>query len=162
MKDILETCAGLPVEAFAPGDVLMEEDTVADRIYILIEGQVVVSKGGTEVARVKEPGAVFGEISALLAVSTTAEVRAATPLRAYMIDEAGAYLARHPELALHTARILARRLVDATAYLTDMRRQFEGYSNHFGMVDQVLDALMQQQERWPEGKPAPKPGDERL
>ena len=162
MKDILDICGDLPVETFQAGDVLMEEDVVADRLYILIEGEVTVRKGGTEVTRVTEPGAVFGEISALLAVSTTAEVAAATEVRVHRIDQAGGYLAKHPELALHTARILARRLVDATSYLTDMRRQFEGYSNHFGMVDQVLDTLLQQQERWPDERPQPKPGDERL
>lgn len=162
MRDILDICSDLPVETFKAGDVLMEEDVVADRLYILIEGEVTVRKGGTEVTQVREPGAVFGEISALLAVSTTAEVVAATPIRVHRIDGAGGYLAQHPELALHTARILARRLVDATSYLTDMRRQFEGYSNHFGIVDQVLDTLLQQQERWPQERPQPKPGDERL
>ncbi|MDU8943936.1 Crp/Fnr family transcriptional regulator [Ovoidimarina sediminis] len=162
MRDILDICGDLPVETFQTGDVLMEEDVVADRLYILIEGEATVRKGGTEVTRVREPGAVFGEISALLAVSTTAEVAAATPVKAYRVERAGEYLKNNPELALHTARILARRLVDATSYLTDMRRQFEGYTNHFGMVDQVLDTLMQQQERWPDVRPEPKPGDERL
>ena len=43
------------------------------------------------------------------------------------------------------ARILARRLVDATTYLADFKRQFAHRSDHFAMVDEVLDALVQRQ-----------------
>ena len=40
---------------------------------------------------------------------------------------------------------LAERLDAATTYLVDLKRQFEGHSNHLGMVGEVLESLIHQQ-----------------
>ena len=74
MSDILRSCADLPQRTFGPGEPLIEEGAEADLLFILIEGSVRVTKEGTEVARTDEPGAVFGEISALLGTPTSARV----------------------------------------------------------------------------------------
>jgi hypothetical protein len=43
-------------------------------------------------------------------------------------------------------RLLAQRLSAATTYLVDLKRQFEHQSNHLGMVGDVLETLMHQQD----------------
>jgi len=43
--------------------------------------------------------------------------------------------------------MLAGRLVDATSYLADLKHQYAGRDDHLGMVDAVLESLMQQQGR---------------
>jgi hypothetical protein len=43
-------------------------------------------------------------------------------------------------------RLLAGRLNAATTYLADLKRQFEHQSNHLGMVGEVLDVLIHQQD----------------
>ena len=47
----------------------------AGRLLILKKGAVAILKGATEIAKVTEPGAVFGEVSALLHHPHTADVR---------------------------------------------------------------------------------------
>ena len=162
MSDILESCKDLPEREFGPREPLIEEGAEADLLFILIEGSVRVTKDGTEVARTDEPGAVFGEISALLGTPTSARVEAMGGVRVHVIEEASVRLAGSPELALHTARILARRLVGATAYLADIKRQFADQQNHFGMLDQVLDRLLQQQEKGSADQGASPVDDPRL
>ena len=152
MQDILDACAGLPEAQFAHGDLLIAEGDPAGRLFVLISGEVVVLKGETEVARISDPGAVFGEMSALLGLPTSASVRAAGPVRAHLSEDAAAFIASSPAMALHTARILARRLHAATAYLADVKTQFADQKNHFAMMDRILDTLMQRQ-----GSTAPPP-----
>jgi hypothetical protein len=63
----------------------------------------------------------------------------------YRIDDARQLLSKHPEVILHIAVILARRLQDSTIYLTDYKRTFAGNPDHFPLVDEVLEALIARQ-----------------
>ena len=123
------------------------------RLFVLIGGQVEVVRGRERVAIVGEPGAVFGEMSILLGRPHTATVRAITPVRAYVLEDAAEFLRSHPEIGFHLAKLLAQRLNAATTYLVDIKRQFEGERDHFGMVGEVLESLMHQ----PEGDFTPTP-----
>lgn len=145
MAAVLAYCDGFPLDKFKPGDVLIPEGPGTDRMFILAVGEVEVLRGDTQVADVALPGAIFGEIAALLGGPHTATVRAVTEATAFRIENARALLQSHREISFHVSSILARRLTDATTYLADMKRQFAHRSDHFGMVDEVLDALVQRQ-----------------
>ncbi len=145
MQEILEICAGLPEVRFAADDWLIREAAPAGKLFVLISGEVVVMKGETEVARISDPGAIFGEMSALLDMPYSASVRAVGPVRTRVSENAAEFIASNPAVALHTARILARRLHAATAYLADVKAQFADQKNHFAMVDRILESLMQRQ-----------------
>lgn len=145
MASILETCAGTPRQEFAPGAVLLSEGETSGRLYILAEGSVEVLRGDTQVALVDEAGSVFGEMSVLLNRPHTATVRAASPVGAFVVEDAESFLKSHPEIAFTLGRLLAERLNAATSYLADLKRQFEGQRNHLGMVGEVLEALIHQQ-----------------
>ena len=142
---VLAYCDGFPLDRFKPGDVLIPEGPGLDRMYVLAVGEVEVLRGETQVADIAIPGAIFGEIAALLGGGHTATVRAVSDVTAFRIENARATLMEHKELSFHVSLILARRLTDATIYLADMKRQFADRSDHFGMVDQVLDTLVQRQ-----------------
>jgi CRP/FNR family transcriptional regulator, cyclic AMP receptor protein len=158
MHEILDACAGLPEAEFAADDWLMREGGTGGRLYVLISGEVVVLKGETEVARIADPGAVFGEMSALLDLPYSASVRALGPVRAHLSENAAEFIAANPAVALHTARILARRLHAATAYLADVKSQFADQKSHFAMLDRVLESLMQRQaSRAPRPRTEPDP-----
>ena len=147
MTEILTICAGLPEVRFQPGDVLLSEGSPGGALYILVDGTVSVTKTGAEVARIAEPGAVFGEMSALLETPISATVTAQTESRMRVADDPLAFLRSHPEMALHAARLLAGRLQNATTYLADLKLQFEDRRDHFGMVDEILGAMVEQQPR---------------
>lgn len=136
----------LPLRTFEPGGVLIDEGPATGRIYVLADGEIEIVKGDVTVARVIEPGAIFGEISALLGVGHSATVRAATTVGAYEIKDAERFLDSSPELMRSVANLLARRLIDATTYLTDLKHQYGDREDHFVMVDQILESLVQQQD----------------
>jgi CRP-like cAMP-binding protein len=144
---VLAYCEGLPDERHAAGEVLIEEGKATGRLFILKEGVIEIQRDGTTVAAVDEPGAIFGEMSALLGGKHTATVRAATTARLYRIEDARAFLKQQPEIGFHVAVILARKLADATIYLADFKRQFGGNSDHFPLVDEVLEALVKRQSK---------------
>jgi CRP/FNR family cyclic AMP-dependent transcriptional regulator len=68
--------AALPLTVYQAGETILPQGSRTDQLLILRTGNVAVVKDGIEIARVSEPGAVFGEISALLDCPHTAEVRA--------------------------------------------------------------------------------------
>ena len=145
MTSILDKCAGVPCKRFAPGTVLLSEGETSGRLYVLAEGSVEVLRGDTQVAVIGEAGSVFGEMSAMLSRPHTATVRAASPVGVFVFDNAESFLKSNPEIAFFVGRLLAERLNAATTYLVDLKRQFEGQGNHFGMVGEVLETLIHQQ-----------------
>jgi len=147
MQSILDYCAaaGTPKRDFPAGSVLLKEGETTGRLYVLTSGTIEVARGDTTITITSEPGAVFGEMSALLGRPHSADVRAVTPVTAYEIAGAVAALESHPEIAHGVARLLAHRLHAATTYLVDIKRQFEGKADHFGMIDEVLDSLVHHQ-----------------
>jgi CRP-like cAMP-binding protein len=145
MASILDHCTGASREDLPAGSILLSEGETSGRLYVLAAGAVEVLRGETQVAVVREPGSVFGEMSVLLNVPHTATVRALTPVGAFVFDDADTFLKSHPEIAFFLGRLLAQRLNAATTYLVDLKRQFEGHGNHLGMVGEVLETLIHQQ-----------------
>ena len=98
-----------------------------------------------------QPGAVFGELSALLGGNHTATVRALTPCSFHVVPNPREFLKASPIVCLHVCELVARRLDALNKYLVDVRQQFEGHE-HLGMVDGVLETLM---HRHPVGRIKP-------
>ncbi|MEO7223970.1 MAG: Crp/Fnr family transcriptional regulator [Devosia sp.] len=144
--DVVASHPDLPLRSFEAGTVLLDEGPATGRIYVLATGEIEIAKGDVSVARVIEPGSIFGEISALLDVGHSATVRAATEVTAYEIKDAARFLDTSPDLMRSVAQLLARRLIDATTYLSDLKHQYADREDHFGMVDQILEALVHQQD----------------
>ena len=71
----------------------------------------------------EEPGAVFGELSALLDQPHTADVRALKDSQFHVAD--AALLGNSPVALLHVARILARRLVAANNCFVELKNQLQ-------------------------------------
>lgn len=143
--DILAATQDYPEIAFAPGEVLIREGTVSSPLFVLLSGTVGIYRGDIRVNRTSLQGAFFGEMSILLDIPSTATVIAETDVRAARIDDSETFLAERPQVALHSARLLAQRLYDATTYLADLKRQFVDEQSHLGMVDRILGSLLNQQ-----------------
>ena len=75
-------------------------------------------------AKVTEPGTVFGELSALLDQPHTADVRALETTEFYVAN-ANALLVRNPVALLYVAAVLARRLDAANRTLIELKSQFQ-------------------------------------
>jgi len=75
---MLQRIATLPLATYQAGETVLTAGTKTGRLLILRKGAVAIEKEGAVIAKVTEPGAVFGELSALLNQPHTADVRVGT------------------------------------------------------------------------------------
>jgi CRP-like cAMP-binding protein len=115
--------AVLPLATYRAGETVLTAGSKSGRLLILKSGAVAILKDSIEIARVEEPGAVLGEISALLEKPHTADVRALEDSQFHVAD--AALLGKDPIVLLHVARILARRLVAADEGLVELKRHIQ-------------------------------------
>ena len=156
MSAILDLVKNHPVREFLTGEIILEQAEHTGLLYILLAGEVEVLRDGVRVAKAAEPGAVFGEMSALLGGHHTATVRALKTSSFALVENPRAFLEASPAASLHVAELLARRLEALNRYLIDVKEQYEGH-DHLGMVDEVLEALMHRQPRRARGRLQPLP-----
>ena len=132
----------LPAKPFAKGEVILTEGGEGSAIYFLMAGTVEVRKDNVAITRIRERGAMFGEMSVLLGCPLTATVCAMSDVECRVAWEPQAFLAENPEVMFYISRILARRLESLNRYLVDVKHQLRDEVGHVGMVDEVLEALM--------------------
>jgi CRP/FNR family cyclic AMP-dependent transcriptional regulator len=147
VSTILEHCHDIPLRSFAPGAILLAEGEKSGLLYILVDGEVEIIKGDFQINQVSDPGAIFGEVSVLLDIPHMATVRALTPCRAHEIRGGAAFLKSNQDITFHLALLLARRLQGVSTYLVDLKHQFVDREDHLGMVDDVLESLVNQQHQ---------------
>ncbi len=145
VTDLLALCEDLPVRRLTAGELLIEEAGRPARLFVLESGAVTVERDGTAFARIDSPGAVFGELSFVLAQPATASVRAQDEVVVRVVEDPEAFLTERPGAALAVLRMTAARLDGLTRYLVDVKQQFSGLSGHLGLVDQILDTLVHHQ-----------------
>lgn len=156
MRSVPRALEALPLDTFEAGEILIHEHSEMGSLFFLVHGTVEVSKQGQQITRVREHGAVFGEMSVLLKGKHTATVTAIDRVDCRVVRDPDEYLAEHPEVTVYICRILARRLDSLNRYLVDIKEQFADRSDHLGMVDEVLGAIMNRKPR--EIPPQPSPG----
>lgn len=147
MFDILTALDGHPRQVFEPGETVLEQGSHSGKILVLTDGMVAVMRSGTQLADISEPGAVFGEMSILLDTPHTATVQAITRSTFIRIDDGAALLRSNAEVSGYIAMILARRVNSLSRYLVDLKKQFADREDHLGMVDDVLDTLLNRHPR---------------
>jgi CRP/FNR family cyclic AMP-dependent transcriptional regulator len=138
METILKLCEGMETVSFAAGDVMFPEGGKTGCLYFLISGGVEVTKGGTPITVIREPGAVLGEVSILLDQPHTAQVDAIQQTTCYVTRDGKDFLQKHPQIVLAVAELLAARLKGMIGYLGDLKAQYEDRKDHLGMVDELL------------------------
>ena len=70
--------------AFAPGESIVRQGDLGETLFVLLEGQAKVVRGGRSVAKLL-PGQFFGELSAVDGGPRTASVVADTPVLALRV-----------------------------------------------------------------------------
>ena len=93
------------------GKVLTREGESGREFFVIIDGEVAVTKDGSEIRRLG-PGDFFGEIALVEDTPRTATVTAAAPLRFFVLTRQSfrSLLARQPELEQKVNEALKERL----------------------------------------------------
>lgn len=146
MSALLAALHDFPTRKFAAGSDVLVQGERTGMLYIMVEGDVEVLKDGVTVATASEPGAIFGDLSALLDVAHTATVRTRRDSTFHLVDQPREFLLRNSPACIHLCELLARRLDAVNKYLVNVKQQFAGH-DHIGMVDDVLDTLMHRQPK---------------
>jgi CRP/FNR family transcriptional regulator, cyclic AMP receptor protein len=146
MPSVLDLLAEHEVWRFDPGQIVIKQGERSGILYFLIEGTAEVLMGEMPVCTARQPGTVFGEVSALIGRKHVATVRAVTPCAFYAVKNPRAFLAATPAACLHVCEALAQRINALSQYLADVKEQFDGH-DHIGMVSQVLETLMFRESR---------------
>ncbi len=96
---------------FKAGEVVVEQGSAGDHMYLILEGQLTALHDGKEVAKF-EMGSCFGELAMLDRGVRTATVRTdtATRLAAIAHDDFHDLLAMYPDLSRAVTEILLTRL----------------------------------------------------
>jgi CRP/FNR family cyclic AMP-dependent transcriptional regulator len=119
-----QSLVALPLATYRAGETVLSAASTTGRLLILKEGAVTVVKEGVEIAQVTEPGAVFGELSALLGQPHTADVHALEDSQFHVASTA-APLMQNPIALLYVATALARRVDSANRALVELKRQVQ-------------------------------------
>ena len=114
--------ATLPIVTYQAGEAVIVDGSRSGRLLILSKGTVAIVKDGTEIAKVAESGAVFGELSVLLDQPHTADVRALEASQ-FHVANAATLLTQNPIAVLYIATMLARRLDGANQALIQLKNQ---------------------------------------
>ena len=134
-----ESLAALPLVTYQAGETVIAEGSRTGRLLILRKGEVAIMKDGTEIAKVAESGAVFGELSVLLDQPHTADVRAVETSQFHVAN--AATLFAHDAIAvLYVATVLAHRIDGANHVLIQLKSQLQaGQPN--SMVAQTVSKM---------------------
>ena len=106
--------------SFSPGDVLMRAGSNAREMVIVLEGELVVMLGDTEIATIGA-GGFAGEMGLLAHRPRNATVAAKTPTRVLHIESRSFenVLDEAPQIAVKMLPIVAKRVVENNARHTD-------------------------------------------
>ena len=115
--------SALPVTTYHAGETILSDGSKTGRLLILKSGEVAVLKNSVELARVDQPGAVFGELAALLDQPHLADVRALQDSDFHIADVT--LLEKDPVLLLAVGRTLARRFVIAHESILALKNEMQ-------------------------------------
>jgi len=119
-------------QTFAPGDVLLRQDEPGRAFYVIVSGQVAVTRHlaspDSQTLAVRGPGEIIGEMSLLDNAPRFASVHALTRVQALVFDETTfqALLAHNLPAALQVLRLVMARLRESDQQvIADLRRKNE-------------------------------------
>lgn len=141
MADLLTLTSGLPERTLAADEVLVVEGEAPDHLYVLIEGELLVRRGGDDLIAFDQPGACIGEKAVLLNRPHRSSVVARVPTRVRVVEDAADRIHHSPEVLLEVATLLAGRLEMVESFLSDLQHQYRDHEGGLGMIGEVLGAL---------------------
>lgn len=141
MQELIDLTAGLPERALAAGEVLVMEGEAPDHLYVLLEGELVVRRGGDDLLAFDHPGSCIGEKAVLLGRPHRSSVVAAVPCRVRVVEDAADRIHESPEILNAVATLLAGRLEMVESFLSDLQHQYRDVDGGLGMISDVLGAL---------------------
>ena len=103
------------IEHYEDKDVIIREGNKDSDFFKLVQGAVIVAKGGKKIAEISEPGEYFGEMSAITGEPRSASIlsKGRSVVKRFPGDKLSEIIEKYPEVANHLFEVLAARLNSA-------------------------------------------------
>jgi len=100
------------MEKYDDGDVLIREGNTDNDFFELIQGAVIVVKGGKKIAEITQPGAYFGEMSAISGEARSASIisKGRSTVRRFPGDKLFEVIENYPDVTKHLFKTMVSRL----------------------------------------------------
>jgi CRP-like cAMP-binding protein len=134
-----KSLAALPVKTFEAGQTVIAAGSATGQLFILKQGLVEVVKDGQQIAKISEPGAVFGELALILDKPHTADVKTLERSDFHVV-KASSLLTENVSALLYVSAILAKRLDAANDLIVEIKGEL-AEENRPGVIRKALDKL---------------------
>jgi 3-hydroxyacyl-CoA dehydrogenase, C-terminal domain/Cyclic nucleotide-binding domain len=141
LEIVFERLSSLPILTFDKGDVVLADGSTSGRLLFLVQGAVDVVKDDWHIARIAEPGAVFGEMAALRGQPHAADVLAVRSSSFFVVHDAASFLRTEPLIALYVAAVQSGRLDAGNRRLIAARSRIAAQGQHHRMCVAALDEI---------------------
>jgi len=103
------------VEQYEDREAIIREGNTDKDFFMLVQGSVIVVKGGKKIAQIVQPGEYFGEMSAITGEPRSASIISyqRSVIRRFPGDKLPEIIEKYPHVASHLFEILANRLNQA-------------------------------------------------
>lgn len=141
LEVVFERLSAFPIRTFEKGDIVLADGSTTGQLLFLIQGAVDVVKAEWHIARVTEPGAVFGDMAALRGQPHAADVLAVEPSSFFVVHDAVAFLRSDPLVALYVAAVQSGRLDAGNRHLIAARCEIASRGQQHRMCLAALDRI---------------------
>ncbi len=145
MQEFQSKIDGLEKRRLEKDEALINQGDSLDKVYFLLSGKINVLKDDFKIASVTDKYSVFGEMSIFLNIPHSATIMCEEESEFAVVSNPSAWLEANPDVLLHITKVVCLRLFNLNQYLIDVKKQYEGH-DHLGMVDDVLETLLNQQK----------------
>lgn len=116
------------MEKYDDGDVIIREGNTDNDFFELIQGAVIVVKGGKKIAEVTQPGSYFGEMSAISGESRSASIisKGRSTIRRFPGDRLFDVIECYPDVTKHLFRTMVNRLEHSNAIIMKLANGRKG------------------------------------
>jgi type IV pilus assembly protein PilB len=110
------------IEHYEDKDVIIREGNKDSDFFKLVQGAVIVAKGGKKIAEISEPGEYFGEMSAITGEPRSASIlsKGRSVVKRFPGDKLSEIIEKYPEVANHLFEVLAGRLNSADKIMVQL------------------------------------------
>ncbi len=100
------------VEKYEDGDVIVREGNKDIDFFKLIQGALIVVKGGKKIAEIVQPGEYFGEMSAIIGEPRSASIisKGRSVIKRFPGNKIYEIIEKYPDVAKHLFAVIAARL----------------------------------------------------
>jgi len=100
------------LEKYDDSDVLVREGNTDNDFFELVQGALIVVKGGKKIAEITQPGAYFGEMSAISGEARTASIisKGRSTIRRFPGNKLYEVIETNPNVSKHLFKTIVSRL----------------------------------------------------